>query len=263
MRRRTKLDSLRKRIDKIDEKFIDLLAQRLELARDIAKIKKRAGKAILDEEREREVINRARKRATEKKIDPDFVESLLRLTISQTVGAEREQMGEAGMWVEVQRAFVGHPAQLNVAHLLLRYGLRVQENGEIACGNMRIPAVQVAKEAGVDRRVVDATARTILKNEKLKKIFSNLQPVMYLKGVAHQLKLGVVEILPVDATVPGIISEVSNTISKFGISIRQAIADDPYFVAQPKLTIITDKPLIGDVIEALRKLPSVRSVVVY
>lgn len=263
MKKGKKLETLREKIDRVDGKLIDLLAQRLDFAEDIAKLKKRAGKEVRDEAREREIINRARERARKKGLDPEFAESLLRLTIAQTVGVEREQIEETGMWVEVQRAFVRHPAQLSVAHILLRYGLRVREEGEIACGDIRIPAVQIAKEAGVDRRVVDATAKTILNNKKLRGVFSNLQPVSYLKGVAQQLRLGVIEILPVDATRPGIINEVSSIISKFGMSIRQLIADDPYFVAQPKLTIITDKPVSGKIIEALRKLPSVQSVIVY
>jgi len=47
------------------------------------------------------------------------------------------------------------------------------------------------------------------------------------------------------------------------VDIGDSTTDDPYFAPQPKLTIITDKPVKGNVIEALRKLPSVRSVIVY
>ncbi|KUO42762.1 MAG: amino acid-binding protein [Hadesarchaea archaeon YNP_N21] len=167
------------------------------------------------------------------------------------------------MWAEVAKAFERHPAQLNVVRLLFKYGLRVREDGEIACGSIRIPSVQIAREAGVDRRVVDATARRILGDEKLISIFGNLEPLAYLKGVAHRLGLGVIEILPKDAAKPGIISEVTGVISRFGISIRQAVADDPFFTPQPKLTIITDEPVPGKVIDELRKLPTVRSVIVY
>ncbi|KUO41716.1 MAG: amino acid-binding protein [Hadesarchaea archaeon DG-33-1] len=167
------------------------------------------------------------------------------------------------MWAQVQKAFEGYPAQLNVARVLFGYGLRVRKDGEIACGDIRIPAVQIAKEAGVDRRAVDATAQAILKKKELRNIFINLRPIAYLKGVAQQLGLGVIEILPKDAAKPGIISDVTGAVSKFGISIRQAVADDPYFTAQPKFTIITDDPVGGKVIDALRKLPSVQSVIVY
>jgi hypothetical protein len=261
--KKKKLELLRQKIDQIDKKLVNLLAQRLDMAKDISKLKKKSGKKVLDEAREQKIIEQARERARKKGLDPTFVESLMRLTIAQSVGIEREHVGEAGMWTEVQKAFVGHPAQLNIARVLLKYGLRVRENGEIACGDIRIPAVQIAREAGVDRRVVDATAKTILERKGLREIFANLMPVSYLKGVAQQLQLGVIEILPGDATRPGIISDVSRVISKFGISIRQSIADDPYFTTQPKLTIITDKPVAGEVIEALRKLPTVRSVIVY
>jgi predicted regulator of amino acid metabolism with ACT domain len=152
---------------------------------------------------------------------------------------------------------------MSVARVMIKYGLRVMENGEIGCGGIRIPAVQIAKEAGVDRRVVDFTARRILGDKKLRDIFENLEPIAYLKGFAQQLGLGVIEIIPEDAARPGILREVTGVISKFGLSIRQSVSDDPNFVPQPKLTVITDEPVKGVVIESLRKLPSVRSVIVY
>ncbi|HID03020.1 MAG TPA: amino acid-binding protein [Desulfobacterales bacterium] len=167
------------------------------------------------------------------------------------------------MWVQVQSVFKDYPAQLSVARILFKYGLRVREDGEIMCGDIRIPATQIASEAGVDRRVVDLTAKRILGDKILGGIFRNLEPFAYLKGVAHSTGLGVVEIMPENAAKPGILRDVSKIISKFGISIRQAVADDPYFIPQPKLTIITDEPLRGEVIDGLRKLPSVRSVIVY
>ncbi|MEM2907708.1 MAG: chorismate mutase [Candidatus Hadarchaeales archaeon] len=257
-----RLKALRREIDRIDEQLIDLLAQRLKLANDVLAIKRKLGKEVRDEARERAVISLARERAKERGLDPSFAEWVMRLTISQTAGAQMERAG-VGLWDKVQRAFEGRPAQLSVVKVLLKYGLRVREDGEIACGDIRIPAAQIAREAGVDRRMVNATARRILQDSELKEIFSNLEPIAYLKGVSKALGLGVIEILPKDATRPGIISEVTGAISKFGISIRQAVADDPYFVPQPKLTIITDEPVKGEVIEALRKLPSVQSVIVY
>jgi len=47
------------------------------------------------------------------------------------------------------------------------------------------------------------------------------------------------------------------------LSVRQSITDDPYFTAQPKLTIITNEVIPGELIEDLRELPSVESVIVY
>ncbi len=258
-----KLQELRRDIDKIDEQLISLLAQRLKLADDLVALKRKLKLGIRDAARELAVIDRVRKRARELRIDPSFAESVMWLVIAQMAGEERERSGGVEMWSNIQKAFEDYPAQLSVARILFKYGLRVKENGDIACGDIRIPAVQIAKEAGVDRRVVDATAQTILGDENLSGIFMNLEPFSYLKGVAQEIGLGVIEILPTDAAKPGIIKDVTGVISKFGISIRQTVADDPHFVPQPKLTIITDKPLKGAVIEALRKLQSVRSVIVY
>lgn len=258
-----KLQAMRREIDRIDEQIITLVAQRLRLVDEIAALKKKLGKGIRDEARERAVVDLARERAKKEGLDPFFVEGLMRLVIGQMRGVEIERVGGSGMWAQVQRAFEGHPAQLNVARVLFSYGLRVREDGEIACGDIRIPAVQISKEAGVDRRAVDAAAKAILEKKELREIFTNLRPIAYLKGVAQQLGMGLIEILPEDAAKPGIIKEVTSVLSKFGISIRQSVADDPYFVLQPKLTIITDEPVKGEVIESLRKLPSVRSVIVY
>lgn len=258
-----KMQSLRREIDQVDEQLIALVAQRLRLVKEIATLKKKFGKGIRDEARERSVIDLARERAKKKGIDPVFAEDLMRFMIAQMAGVQLKRIGGVKMWAQVQKAFEGYPAQLNVARVLFGYGLRVREDGEIACGDIRIPAVQIAKEASVDRRAVDATAQAILKKKELRNIFINLRPIAYLKGVAQQLGLGVIEILPKDAAKPGIISEVTGVVSKFGISIRQAVADDPYFAAQPKFTIITDEPVGGRVIDALRKLSSVQSVIVY
>jgi hypothetical protein len=258
-----KLQELRRDINRIDEQIVSMLAQRLKLADDLVALKRKLKLEVRDEAREREVIGRARNLAREHKIDPGFAEDVMRLVMAHMAGEERERLGAASIWAAVKKAFKDHPAQLDVARMLFKYGLRVREDGEIACGDIRVPAVQIAKEVDVDRRVVASTAQRILKDEKLRRIFKNLEPIAYLKGVANEIGLGVIEILPEDAAKPGIIKDVTGVISKFGVSIRQAVADDPQFVPQPKLTIITDEPVKGAVIEELRKLPSVRSIIVY
>ncbi len=187
----------------------------------------------------------------------------MRVIIARMTSKQVEKLEKAEWWGRIQEAFREYPAQLQVIRTIFKYGLRVGENGKIMCGNIKVPSIQVAKEAGVDRRTVETTARSILSDERLKAIFSNLEPVPYLKNVAQYLGLGVIEITAKDATKPGIIHEVSGVLSKFKISVRQAVTDDPYLVALPKLTIVTDRPVKGRVIEALRNLHSVQSVVVY
>lgn len=257
------LGELRSEIDEVDDKIIELLSERIGIAKDILELKDEMGRGVRDKEREQKVIEKTREKAREEGLDPEFAEDIIRLTISRTAGVEQEFSGGADMWAKIRDIFEGNPAQLKVARILYKYGLRIKEEGDVVCGDIRIPAVQIAEEAGVDRRAVDATAETIFENEELREIFSNLRPVPYLKSVARQLGLGLIEIIPPDATRSGIISEVTEIISRHGLSVRQSITDDPYFTAQPKLTIITNEVIPGELIEDLRELPSVESVIVY
>ncbi len=257
------IEELRDKIDELDRKIIDLLSDRVDIAGDILDIKEDMGREIKDRSREQEIIEKASDIAKEKGLNPDFAKDLMRIIISRTVGTEREMAGEPGVWAKIHDFFSENPAQLKIARVLYKYGFGVRENGDVVAGDIRIPAVQIAKEADVDRRAVNSTAKTILENEELKELFANLRPVPYLKGVARQMGMGLIEIIPTDATRSGIISEVTNVLSSYEVTIRQSIADDPYFTTQPKLTIITDDLVSGDIIEELRELPSVDKVIIY
>lgn len=57
-----KLDKKRKGIDLIDQKLLILLNQRLLIALEIGKIKKEIGKKIYDPKREKEVLERLKRR---------------------------------------------------------------------------------------------------------------------------------------------------------------------------------------------------------
>ncbi len=54
-----RLYELRGRIDEIDKQIIELLEERIRVAKEIGKIKKELNLPIKDEEREREVLKRA------------------------------------------------------------------------------------------------------------------------------------------------------------------------------------------------------------
>ncbi len=56
-----KLYELRKRIDEIDEQIIELLEERVRIAKEIGEIKRELNLPIRDEEREEEVFRRAGK----------------------------------------------------------------------------------------------------------------------------------------------------------------------------------------------------------
>jgi chorismate mutase len=57
-----KLKSDRKLLDLLDQKLLTLLNQRLRITLEIGKIKKRIGKKIYDPEREKEILERLRRK---------------------------------------------------------------------------------------------------------------------------------------------------------------------------------------------------------
>ena len=61
----------------------------------------------------------------------------------------------------------------------------------------------------------------------------------------------------------GILASTSNLISKKGISIRQAYAEDTELQENPLLTIITEKPVSGDLINEFLKIKGVTRVSIY
>jgi predicted regulator of amino acid metabolism with ACT domain len=61
-----------------------------------------------------------------------------------------------------------------------------------------------------------------------------------------------------DADDVGIVAEVTGLLAAHDVSIRQTISEDPEFTDEPKLHIVTDHDLPGDLINELRDLPFVR-----
>ncbi|HEC95286.1 MAG TPA: hypothetical protein ENI45_04900 [Thermoplasmatales archaeon] len=97
----------------------------------------------------------------------------------------------------------------------------------------------------------------------MKKVFTNLIPTCHLKDVAPKMNWGVVEIIPVDPSMPGILAEVSKMIADQNISIRQAIVDDFEFYEEPRLFIVTEKQLPPLLIPKIRKARGVKAVLIY
>jgi hypothetical protein len=167
------------------------------------------------------------------------------------------------MWKEVMKKFEGSPSQKKVIGLLLERGFQVSPEGKVASGGIEIPHTQIANEIGVDRRVVDMTAKRILGELALKKIFENMRSIAFLAEVAPLLGLSVIIIHPMDAKAKGILGEVATVMARRGVSIRQAVSDDPYLVDNPKLTIITDRNIPGELIEEIGRLKSVKGVQIH
>ena len=151
----------------------------------------------------------------------------------------------------------GHPERLRVARVCVENGLALKGK-RIYLNHTEIPAARVARAAGVDRRTVSETARMINKDPELKPIFESLQSAgLSLRGVAKQLGLGVVEITASDPKTVGILARASTLLADAGISIRQALVDDPELVPEPKLTIIASRTIPGGLIPQMLKIPGV------
>ncbi|MFB6197507.1 MAG: amino acid-binding protein [Halobacteriaceae archaeon] len=164
------------------------------------------------------------------------------------------------MFEDIMQKFEGSPGQQQVVRLLLERGFSVNEEGRVVSGNIAIPDTQVAREVGVDRRVVNSTTEAILADEDLHEVFRNISQVPSLMDLAPVLDLTVLTIEVEDADEPGIVAEVTGMIANRDISIRQTISEDPEFTDEPRLYLVLDTDLPGDLINALMNLSFVRRV---
>ncbi len=164
------------------------------------------------------------------------------------------------MWAKLKPYFKGFPAQEKIAQLMVNYGLRVKDD-RVYAGEIELTDSAVARAAGVDRRVVTATVETIRKTPILAEFFGKLWPVCHLGNVAPLMGWGAIEILPTNASKPGILAGTSSIIAEAGISVRQVIVDDPEVFEDPRAMLITEKPVPDRLLPKLRNLDGVRGVV--
>jgi predicted regulator of amino acid metabolism with ACT domain len=167
------------------------------------------------------------------------------------------------MWSQIKKFFKQYPAQERVAQLLFERGFQIREDGKVVSGGIEIPHTQIAKEVGVERRAVDSTVQTILSTTELKTIYMNLRQVCSLQEVAREFNLSVIVFVPKNASQTGIIADVTRIVSENGLSIRQALAEDPSTSEHPKLTLILEGDIPSELIGEIRRLPGTRSITVY
>ena len=167
------------------------------------------------------------------------------------------------MWNSLKKHFEGYPERLKVIRALVENGLSARDE-RVYLNQIEIPPVRIARVAGVDRRTVNETLKAIKANRELRLIFEEMRSAGHsLKEIAKPLNLGVVEITPVDAKTPGILAKSATILAKAGLSIRQAIVDDPELSPEPKLALIVEKKIPGELIPELLKIKGVAKVAVY
>ena len=97
------LKNLRKKIDEADTKIVKLIAERVRLAEEIGKEKRKRGKQIADVEREQMVLENVRGVAQEENISQEGIENIYRqiVTVSKNVeGMVVAFQGEIGAYSE-------------------------------------------------------------------------------------------------------------------------------------------------------------------
>lgn len=165
------------------------------------------------------------------------------------------------MWELIEKSFKRYPSQEKIAKTLINLGLRV-EGEKIFCGNIELSDSAIARALEVDRRVVASTTKTIKSDPKLESVFKRLRPTCTLKDVAPIMGWSVLEIHLSDITKPGLLGKIATEIGNEGVSIRQAIGEDPQY-SEGRVFIITETAVPPEAVLAIRKIDGVQSVTLH
>jgi Predicted regulator of amino acid metabolism, contains ACT domain len=157
--------------------------------------------------------------------------------------------------------FSGFPSQENVAMIMLRYGVRV-DGGKAYCGDIELSDSAIGRAAKVDRRVVRSTIDKICSTPALYAIFSKLRSISLFSDAAPEMGCTTIEIVPVDATIPGILADVTEVIFRAGISVRQAVVDDPGIRKEAHLIVVLNGQLPPEYIPMLRAARGVSQIII-
>ena len=167
------------------------------------------------------------------------------------------------MWEKINEKFKKYPARIRVAEKMIELGLSLQEDGKIYCGNLKISDKALATAADVDRRAIKSTIEVIQNDPELFDLFNNIMPAgTLLKNIAKKINLGVIEI-EVNSENEGMLAIITHIISKKKINIRQAYAEDSEMQEYPLLTLITENPIDGELINEFRKIEGINRVSIY
>lgn len=167
------------------------------------------------------------------------------------------------MWSSIVERLQHYPERAAVAKVLVENGFSVR-NGRVYCNDIEIPAIRIARAAKVDRRTVIETLTAIASDSQLRTIFEHIQSAgLSLREIARHLGLGVVEITPDDPKTVGILAKASSILAEAGISIRQALVDDPELNPAPRLTLVAERKIPGDLISKILEVKGVEKVSVY
>lgn len=161
----------------------------------------------------------------------------------------------------VLSAFRGFPSQEKVAMMMLAHGISVRD-GTAYCGDIRLSDSALGRAAGVDRRVIRSTMERIRKDARLSSLFSGLRSIALFSDVAAEIGCTTLEIVPTDAMLPGILAEVTAIIYRAGVSVRQAVVDDPGFNDDAHLIVVLEGSLPSEYIPMIKEARGVSRIII-
>lgn len=147
----------------------------------------------------------------------------------------------------------------DIVRKMIQCGMRISDDLKIYVDDVEVDYTAVARAVDVDRRVVKQTVEQIKKSRYLYSLFSNISPLgASLVNVVSELGYSAI-VIEADPKSPGVMAAVAEILSRHGMVVRQALADDPEMVSDAKMTLVVEGRLSGPAIEELNRLKMVKS----
>jgi uncharacterized protein len=164
------------------------------------------------------------------------------------------------VWPNVRKQFERQVVRPEIVRKMIECGMRVSDDEKIYVDDVEVDYTAVAKALDVDRRVVKQTAQQIRRNRYLYSLFSKTRPLgTSLVDLVSQLGYTAI-IIEADPKSPGVMAGVAEILSRNGMVVRQAVAEDPEMVPDAKMTLVVEGQLTGQAMEELNGLKVVRSI---
>ncbi len=164
------------------------------------------------------------------------------------------------MWPQIKAEFERQVVRPAVVRKMIECGMRVSDDEKIYVGDIEVDYLAVARAVGVDRRVVKQTAHQIRTSQYLYSIFSKTKPLgTSLVDLVSLLGYSAI-VVEADPKSPGVMAVVAEILSRHGMVVRQAVAEDPEMVPDAKLTLVVEGQITGQAMEELHGLMVVRSI---
>ncbi len=164
------------------------------------------------------------------------------------------------MWPRIRSEFERQVVRPTVVKKMIECGMRVGQDLKVYVGDVEVDYQAISNATGVDRRVVKQTVEQIRRSPYLYSIFSKTKPLgTSLVDLVSVLGYSAI-VVEADPKSPGVMAGVAEILSRHGMVVRQAVAEDPEMVPDAKMTLVVAGHLTGEAMEELNGLNVVRSI---